>query len=71
MTDAAEKDFLTKANLIADKYKMTLDIDFYRRAINFIGEYDQETELRCADELDKVLGRKSSFKTQTNFWSIK
>ena len=48
--------FLSMANLIAHKYGMKLEIDPVNNIINFTGNYDYETEVKCAMEIDNILG---------------
>ena len=46
--------FLTMVNIIADKYNMTAVINYKEQTVNFVEDYGEEVELKCAMELANV-----------------
>lgn len=49
-----EAQLFSMLNLIADKYKMKIEIK--GNIINLVGDYDKATELACAMELEEIFG---------------
>lgn len=47
---------LTIINIIANKYNMTIDVDFEKGIINFVGNYNKRAEIACAKELFNLFG---------------
>lgn len=56
-TDIDESQFLSLLSIVANKYGMMLDIDIETNIVTFTGDYDKETEIACALELENMFGK--------------
>lgn len=50
----SESEFLTLANLTAQKYGMSITIDFERRIVDFTGDNEVKIEVACAREISEL-----------------
>ena len=53
-----EQDFILKVQLLAQKYGVTVDIDFKNKTVNFLTD-DQSLQMNLAWELDRLFSQYS------------
>lgn len=53
----SESEFLTMANLTAQKHGMEINVDYENKVVNFVGNNDVKAEVACACELSKLFGK--------------
>ena len=53
----SESEFLTMANLTAQRHGMEIDVDYKNKVVNFVGNNNVKDEVACACELSELFGK--------------